>query len=85
MNRPRTSSGHKLGQIIGDWFERYFALPVLSAVADELDLFLDSRFAPRGRRGSKILWRDADGNQVDYDFVLELGGNDSAVGARLPL
>lgn len=81
INRPRASSGHKLGQIIGDWFEQYFALPLLSAVAGELDLFLDSRFVSRACRGNKIIWRDADGNIVDYDFVLELGGKTGVVGA----
>lgn len=70
------SSGHKLGQIIGDWFEEFFALPILSSVAKELNLFLDSRFIKRTCRGEKITWEDQDSNIVDYDFVMELEGND---------
>ncbi len=34
------SSGHKLGQLVGDWFEQYFSLPLLSQVADALELYL---------------------------------------------
>ncbi len=74
------SSGHKLGQLIGDWAERYFVLPLLQKVADELGLFLDSRFVDRLARGEKILWPDADGNSVDYDFVLELNGTPDKLG-----
>lgn len=76
----RASAGHKLGQLIGDWFERHFVLPLLTSVADELDLFLDNRFTERPARGEKIIWEDADGNKVDYDFVLELGGSLTRVG-----
>lgn len=74
------SSGHKLGQVIGDWAEEYFVLPLLQRVADKLDLFLDSRFVNRSIRGEKILWPDADGNNVDYDFVLELHGTSDDLG-----
>ncbi len=38
------SSGHKLGQIIGDWYEEFFAYPILEKVANELGLFVDCRF-----------------------------------------
>ena len=73
----RASSGHKLGQLVGDWFEQYFSLPLLSQVANELELYLDNRFVTRSLRGKeKIIWPDMDGNSVDYDFVLELGGSD---------
>jgi len=68
-----SSSGHKLGQIIGDWYEEYFAYPLLESVAKELGLFLDTRFKQRADiRQGKILWEDYEGNTVDYDFVLEL-------------
>ncbi|MDX5324998.1 MAG: hypothetical protein LPK80_01940 [Bacteroidota bacterium] len=76
----RASSGHKLGQIIGDWYEEYFAYPILEAVAKELNLYLDSRFKTRVCRGEKLIWEDVDGNKVDYDFVLELGGTDEKQG-----
>jgi hypothetical protein len=78
--KKTSSSGHKLGQIIGDWYEEYFAYPVLQKVADELGLYIDSRFKQRECRGEKIIWEDIDGNAVDYDFVLELGGTDKEKG-----
>ena len=43
----RASSGHKLGQLVGDWFEQYFSLPLLSQVANALELYLDNRFVTR--------------------------------------
>lgn len=72
--KENASSGHKLGQLIGDWLEEFFVLPLLNQVAETLQLFLDSRFIQRDARGEKIVWKDEDGNSVDYDFVLELGG-----------
>ncbi len=75
------SSGHKLGQIIGDWYEEYFALPILGEVAEELGLYIDSRFLKRDCRGEKIIWTDLEGNDVDYDFVFELNGNNEERGA----
>lgn len=71
----QASAGHKLGQLIGDWWEEFVVLPILREVASELDLFLDSRFIDRpGRSGDKIIWADEDSNRVDYDFVMELHG-----------
>lgn len=74
------SSGHRLGQIVGDWFEEYFVLPVMKEVASALKLYLDTRFARRQARGDKLLWQDDDGNLVDYDFVLELEGTETKLG-----
>ncbi|MDQ6962793.1 MAG: hypothetical protein Q9M28_09780 [Mariprofundaceae bacterium] len=79
----RSSSGHKLGQIVGDWFEEEVAVDLLSQVASKLGLYLDHRFRSRICRGSKVLWEDLDGNNVDYDFVLELGGTDNKKGIPL--
>lgn len=76
----KSSSGHKFGQLIGDWFEEYFVFPLLTKVAKELQLFLDVRFLKRPIRGSKILWKDGNGNFVDYDCVLELGGDANTIG-----
>jgi hypothetical protein len=73
--KTSSSSGHKLGQIVGDWFEEYIATYVLQEIADKLGLYLDHRFKKRSHRGEKILWQDLDGNEVDYDFVLELNGS----------
>jgi len=69
-----------LGQLIGDWFEKSFVLPLLSQVGTTLDLFLDNRFIDRPARGEKIVWDDNDGNSVDYDFVLELNGGADRLG-----
>ena len=77
------SSGHKLGQLIGDWFEEKVATYLLSRVADELALFLDHRFIDRNCRNGKIIWKDLDCNNVDYDFVLELHGTDIKKGIPL--
>ncbi|RKZ46933.1 MAG: hypothetical protein DRR16_09890 [Candidatus Parabeggiatoa sp. nov. 3] len=80
MTSRKASSGHKLGQLIGDWFEEYFVLPLLKNVANELQLFIDSRFIKRMVRGRKIGWLDSDGNTVDYDYVLELHGTENEIG-----
>lgn len=72
--QPVSSAGHRLGQLIGDWWEEYLALPLLNEVAGSLELYLDCRFNSRTCRGEKIDWPDEDGNNVDYDFVLELDG-----------
>lgn len=77
VDNQYASAGHKLGQIIGDWFEEYVALPVLQQVAYSLRLYPDSRFNKRSMRGSKgLIWSDLEGNTVDYDVIFELGGSD---------
>jgi hypothetical protein len=78
--KKTSSSGHKLGQIIGDWYEEFFTYPILMRVAKDLGLYIDSRFKQRSCRGDKILWKDIDGNVVDYDFVLELNGTNDKIG-----
>jgi len=75
-----SSYGHKLGQLIGDWFEEYFVLPLLMTVSEELELYLDSRFRQRAARSGKLNWKDEEGNSVDYDFVLEIAGSDHVLG-----
>src|SRR3954453_3339381 len=76
-----SSAGHKLGQLVGDWLEEHFVLPLLKQVADHLKLYLDSRFRERpGRTSEKITWKDEDDNEVDYDFVMELDGDDNKIG-----
>ena len=75
-----TSAGHKLGQIVGDWWETKVIFPLLGEVASSLNLFLDNRVVHRTCRASKVQWSDVDGNYVDYDYVLELGGDASTQG-----
>ena len=77
----RASAGHKLGQLVGDWFEEYLVLPLLQQVAEHLHVYVDHRFRTRKSRvGDKIIWKDVDGSGVDYDFVMELGGSDRKPG-----
>ena len=80
MAEELASSGHLLGQLIGDWWERYVLLPMLQAIAIELDMFADNRYIKRTCRGDKIHWKDYDGNVVDYDFVLEINGTTAQKG-----
>ncbi len=49
-----SSSGHKLGQIVGNWFEERVAVYLLDRVAGELNLFLDHRFKSRKCRKENI-------------------------------
>jgi hypothetical protein len=44
MTNKNASSGDKLGQLIGDWYEEYFVLPLLQGVGKNINLFVDSRF-----------------------------------------
>ena len=75
-----SSAGHRLGQIVGDWWELEVVLPLLQELAQELALFADNRSVHRTCRQEKLIWQDADGNTVDYDFVLELNGSASKRG-----
>lgn len=78
-----SSAGHKLGQLIGDWWETKVIFPLLSEVATSLGLYLDNRVVSRSCRSDKVQWSDTEGNFVDYDYVLELGG--SASGKGIPV
>src|SRR5690349_3555665 len=68
MTAGGASSGHRLGQIVGNWYEQHVARPVLQDVASRLALHCESRWTA----GESVAWEDADGNSVDYDFVFEL-------------
>lgn len=75
-----SSAGHRLGQLVGDWWEGCVIYPLLQEVADDLGLFLDNRLVQRTCRSGKIKWKDESGNHVDYDYVLELGGTAQKIG-----
>lgn len=75
-----SSAGHRLGQIVGDWWETKVIYPLLGEVADSLGLFLDNHVVLRSCRNDKVHWADVEGNIVDYDYVLELGGSLSEKG-----
>lgn len=75
-----SSAGHRLGQVVGDWWETKVIYPLLGEVALSLGLFLDNRIVSRSCRADKVQWADVEGNYVDYDYVLELGGTPSTKG-----
>lgn len=75
-----SSAGHRLGQIVGDWWETQVVYPLLSEVAEAGGLFLDNRIVSRTCRREKVQWADVEGNFVDYDYVLELGGSQTVKG-----
>jgi hypothetical protein len=79
-SRPKSASpGHKLGQMVGDFFQK-FVDTVLAArlekVAIEHNLYLDRQGLRPAVRGNlkKVSWKDNQGNDHDLDFVLERGG-----------
>ncbi len=74
------SAGHKLGQVVGDWFAEYVVYPLLTSVANQLNLYLNSMYRTRPARGDRLLWKDEEGNTVDYDFVMELDATETQMG-----
>ncbi len=75
-----SSAGHRLGQVVGDWWETQVMYPLLKEVATSLNLFLDNRVVQRSCRNDKVQWADVEGNFVDYDYVLELNGSADSKG-----
>jgi hypothetical protein len=75
-----TSAGHRLGQIVGDWWETQVIYPLLCEVAKSLNLYLDNKVVQRDCRSAKVQWADSEGNIVDYDYVLEIGGTKKTKG-----
>lgn len=75
-----SSAGHRLGQIVGDWWETQVIYPLLCEVAKSLNLYLDNRVVKRDCRSAKVQWADSEGNIVDYDYVLEIGGTKKTKG-----
>lgn len=74
------SSGHRLGQMIGDFFEDFFA-DDLTALATRLGFYCDKR-GPRPARGNatRIVWRDNKNNNHALDYVIEKGGSATQLG-----
>lgn len=68
------SPSHRFGQIIGDLLEIAVG-PILQQFAQEYDLYLDKKGLRAARKGSKVSWRDLNGNIHDLDFVLERNGS----------
>lgn len=68
------SPSHRFGQIIGDLLETAVE-PILQKFAQEYDLYLDKKGLRAARKGSRVSWRDLNGNIHDLDFVLERNGS----------
>lgn len=75
-----SSAGHRLGQLIGDWWEEEVVFHLLAEICSPLKLYLDNRIVERTCRSEKVQWADVEGNSVDYDYVIELGGSPSKKG-----
>lgn len=77
--------GHKLGQMVGDFIEKYFE-GELTQICNERLLYLDVVGKVRAaRRGKKVSWNDLYGNKHDLDFVIERDGTDSQLGTPAAL
>ena len=70
-----TSPGHKLGQMIGNFFEAVFS-DKLKNIAQKHGFYFDKKGSRSGVRGSKrkVTWVDAQGNEHDLDYVFERNG-----------
>lgn len=76
---------HKLGQMIGDFIEKYFE-GELTLICQERQMYLDAVGKNRtARKGKKVSWDDVHGNKHDLDFVIERGGSDVALGTPAAL
>jgi len=76
-----TSAGHKLGQMLGDFFESTFSQR-LEEIAKRNALYLDKKGKIRAARGNqkKVTWTDTKGNKHDMDYVFERNGADDIIG-----
>ena len=76
-----TSPGHKLGQLIGNFFEGFFCNR-LTNFSEELGFYCDKK-GPRPKvRGKKrkVAWTDSEGNVHDLDYVFEMNGTEDKMG-----
>lgn len=78
------SPSHQFGQIIGDVLEGAL-VPALQEFADRYNLYLDRRGPRPAREGSKVTWKDKNGNKHDLDFVLERSGTPNTIGTPVAL
>lgn len=71
-----TSPGHKLGQLIGNFFEALFADDLIN-LSTKHGCYCDRKgLRPRVRGNSrKVTWTDNYGNKHDLDYVIERGGS----------
>jgi hypothetical protein len=79
------SKAHKLGQMIGEFIEKYFENELLS-ICQKRDLYLDVVGKVRmARKGKKVKWVDAYGSYHDLDFVIERNGTEQQLGVPAAL
>lgn len=75
------SPSHTFGQKIGELLEEMLR-PLLAEVGGKHGLYLDYKHArPARQNRKKVGWQDKKGNIHDLDYVLELGGSESATRA----
>jgi hypothetical protein len=81
MNSGAVSAGHKLGQMIGNFFEEFFS-DTFKEFALERNLYCDRKGPRPAVRGDKlkVTWHDSDGNPHDLDYVLEVNGSEARQG-----
>lgn len=79
---PPASPGHKLGQMIGNFFEDLF-LEILDGLARKHNLYCDKKGERPAVRGNKVkvTWNDMYGNSHDLDYVFEDEGSEERQGA----
>lgn len=70
-----TSPGHKLGQLIGNFFEGFFSSKLVN-LAEEFGLYCDKKELRPKVRGKKkeVIWADNEGNKHKLDYVFEKNG-----------
>lgn len=69
------SPGHRLGQMIGEFFEALFA-DDFTALATRLGYYCDKRGTrPARGKSTRIVWRDNRGNDHALDYVIEKDGS----------
>ena len=68
------SQSHKLGELIGNFFEEAMQEPI-KKFAKEANLYFDTIGPRQARDGQKVTWEDIDGNKHDLDYVLEKNGS----------
>lgn len=75
------SPGHKLGQLIGNFFEEFFSND-MTKIANKHGFYCDKKGPRPGVRGKKkkVVWTDAQGNEHDLDYVVEKNGTQNNVG-----
>jgi len=71
-----TSPGHKLGQLIGNFFETLFVDDLID-LSNKHGCYCDRRGLRPRVRGNlrKVTWTDKYGNKHDLDYVIEKGGS----------